>query len=163
MFCRAGGETNVISKKRQGIRSLLALTLAASLLCLSSVEAGASPETLKRSVGNMLQGPLDLLLAPVTAAKGVSTKIVDIEDSNWVRAIFLAPGYIWYTGVIVGAGVLRVITGGLELVPGILLLPFDADLDPLFDPVERAPALVELDTPCCIDIRFGLDYTTPEY
>lgn len=157
------GETIVIARKRRGLRAALTLTLAASFLCLSSFQSVASTETLKRSVSNILQGPLDLVLAPMTAAKGITTKMIDSEDSNWVRAIFVAPGYIWYTGVIVGAGVLRVVTGGLELVPGILLMPFEADLDPLFDPVDRAPALVEFDTPCCINIRFGIDYTNPEY
>jgi hypothetical protein len=86
----------------------------------------------------------------------------DVKDSVAIRVFFALPGYIWYTGVNVGASVIRAVTGLLELVPGILLLPFEADLDPLFDAVENAGALVEVETPCCIYIKFGIDYTSPE-
>lgn len=125
--------------------------------------AAASPETLVRSVSNMTQGPIDSLLAPITAAIGIAQKLRDVDDHWTVRALFIAPGYVWYTGVVFGGGVIRVLTGGLELVPGVFLLPFEADLNQLYVPVERAPAMVELDTPCCYNLKFGLDYTSVEY
>lgn len=81
-----------------------------------------------------------------------------------VRIAFIVPGYIWYTGVNVGASVIRGVTGMIELIPGVLLLPFpEVDMDPLFDPVDNAGALVEIDTPCCLYIKFGIDYTAPVY
>jgi hypothetical protein len=57
----------------------------------------------------------------------------------------------------IGAGAIREIAGLLELVPGLGLLFFDADLDPLFGPVERNDALVDLETPP-LNIKFGVNY-----
>jgi hypothetical protein len=144
------------------VLSTLCLFIALPLITLPQ-SATASSETFVRSVSNMTQGPFDVLLSPITAATGITQKLRDVEDHWAVRAFFVAPGYVWYTGVIIGGGVLRTITGSLELVPGIFLLPFEADMDTLFDPVERAPAMVELDTPCCYNLKFGLDYTSVEY
>ena len=47
--------------------------------------------------------------------------------------------------------------GRLELVPGLGLLFFDADLDPLYGPIERNEALVDLETPP-LKIKFGVNY-----
>ena len=47
-----------------------------------------------------------------------------------------------------------------DLVP---VHPFEQAPQTLFDPVDRAPAMIQVDTPCCYDIKFGIDYTTPEY
>jgi hypothetical protein len=152
----------VISMRRSRVGCSAALILAMSLLILPAPQANASPETLKRGVSNILNSPLDLVLSPMSSAIGMTTKMRDVKDSVAIRVFFALPGYIWYTGVNVGASVIRAVTGMLELVPGILLLPFDADLDPLFDAVENAGALVEVETPCCIYIKFGIDYTSPE-
>ena len=54
----------------------------------------------------------------------------------------------------VGAGALRTVTGVLEFVPGLVLLPFDADIDPLFDPVYNAPSLVNWENGI-YDVDFG--------
>jgi len=58
----------------------------------------------------------------------------------------------------IGACATRAIAGALELLPGIGLFFFEADLDPLFPPVERAPALVDYDTPP-MHFKFGISYT----
>jgi hypothetical protein len=62
----------------------------------------------------------------------------------------------------VGASVLREVTGLIELLPGVFLIPFEADLDPLYDPVERGEALVEFENPV-VDIKFGINYQSPAY
>jgi hypothetical protein len=153
----------VNSLMRSGSRLTACSMLIASLMLIPG-SASASPETLKRSVSNMLQSPLDFVLSPMTSLVGVSAKIVDQDDSTGVRVFFIVPGYVWYTGVIVGAAVIRGVTGLIEVIPGVLLLPFpEADMDPLFDPVDSAAALVEIDTPCCIYVKFGIDYTAPVY
>ena len=41
-------------------------------------------------------------------------------------------------------------------------LPFDADLDPLFDPVENSSSLVEWENGV-IDVKFGVSYQGPSY
>jgi hypothetical protein len=141
--------------------------LASLILCSAIVSGGspalASPETLKRSVSNLTQAPLDLLFSPMNGLLAVITQMNEQEDPVAVRVVFAVPGVIWNTGVNIGASVIRFITGGIEFVPGVFLFPFDADLDSLYSPVENAAALVEFDTPCCIYVKFGLDYTAAAY
>ena len=119
--------------------------------------ASASPETLKRSVGNILFGPLDIVFAPVVGSQTVYRNIQDIDDSMWVRVAYVVPGVVWNTTLEMGSGIIRCFTGLIEFVPGLGLLPFEADLDPLFSPVEKADALVDQDTPV-LNIKFGVDY-----
>lgn len=119
----------------------------------------ASTETLKRSVSNITQAPLDFLLSPMVGLLSVLTRMREQDDPTGVRVAFFLPGIVWNTGVNIGSSTIRLVTGGLELVPGIFLLPFDADLDSLYSPVANGAALVEFETPCCIDIKFGIDYT----
>ena len=56
------------------------------------------------------------------------------------------------------ASAIRAITGVLEFLPGLGLLFFDNDLDPLYAPVERSEALVDYDTRF-LNLKFGIDYT----
>ena len=134
------------------------LTLFASTLALfASTPASATPETLKRSVGNIVFAPFDIAASPVTAGKALNTNLREIDDSRWVRIVFPIPGYVWILGVQIGGGAIREIAGLLELVPGLGLLFFDADLDPLYDLVERNDALVDLETPP-LNIKFGVNY-----
>jgi hypothetical protein len=161
-------------------RAVAAIVVAGGLLALSSPPvAHASPDTLQQSIGNLVGGPLDVILSPVVGGLTVIQNMRDIEDPVMVRVVFAVPGWVWVTGLGVGAGTIRTITGLFEAVPGVLLFPFEADLDPLMAPVERAPALVEIENPMrdiespwvrynpllvplCIPIKFGLNYTTSD-
>ncbi len=97
-----------------------ALTLIAATLALfASTPAAATPETLKRSVGNILFAPFDIAASPVTAGKALYTNLREIDDSSWVRIVFPVPGYVWTLGVQIGGGAIREIAGLLELVPGL--------------------------------------------
>jgi hypothetical protein len=118
---------------------------------------------------------VDVVLAPIVAARTLVSNLRDIDDTTAVRVFYAGPGYIWLTGVQVGAAVLRGVSGALELVPGIFLLPFETDIDTLYDPAERGAALVELENPLAEngiakwfpmitwDVRFGITYTSAEY
>ena len=136
--------------------------LAAALLALVGAlaapgPAGASPATLKRSMSNMLMGPLDIVFAPVVGTQSVYRNIQDIDDSMWVRVVYVVPGVAWNTTLQAGAGIIRCMTGVLEFLPGLGLLFFEADLDPIFAPPEKADALVDRETPV-LDLKFGVDY-----
>jgi hypothetical protein len=120
--------------------------------------AAASPETLKRSFSNMLFGPADLVLIPVVAAQNTYNNLQNVDDTMGVRIAYALPGFGWNMGIQAGAGVVRVIAGVFELLPGIGLFFFETDLDPLFAPAERASALVDYDTPV-LRIKFGITYT----
>ena len=98
-----------------------------------ALNAEASYRTLARSVSNMLFGPLDVALSPIVAFKGEIEKIQDVDDTTGVPCGLRSPRVFFYTGVVIGAGVIRTVTGALELIPGIVLLPFKTDMDPLMD------------------------------
>lgn len=140
------------------LRPMLALA-AAGFALFAATPAFASPETLKRSAGNILFAPFDIAAAPITAGKALYTNMQEIDDARWKRIVFLIPGYVWILGVEIGGGAIREVAGLLELVPGLGLLFFDADLDSLYGPVERNQALVDLETPP-LNIKFGVNYVS---
>ena len=140
------------------VRTTTALAVAA-LLGFAPVVASATPATFKRSIENLTQWPLDLALSPVVAGKTIYTNLQDVNDSTGVRIAYPIPGFVWTTSVQVGAAVLRGVTGVFEFLPGLILLPLDADMDPLFDPVVENSALVDYDNPV-YHVKFGTDYTS---
>jgi hypothetical protein len=131
------------------------------LLTLTAAPAAGSPQTLKRSVENITQSPLDIVMSPFVAVRSIYRNMRDIDDSTAVRIVYPLPGFAWNTMVQVGAGTLRGVTGCMELIPGIILLPFETDLDPLFDPADEQTGWVNWDNPV-YRVNFGIDYTTPE-
>ena len=120
--------------------------------------AFASPETLKRSVSNMTMAPLDFAFTPVVAANTVYNNLQNVDDTMAVRIVYAVPGLAWNMGIQMGASSIRILAGAIEFLPGLGLFFFDADLDPLFSPVEKSPALVDIDTPP-LNIKFGITYT----
>ena len=155
--------------------ALVAGTLLGLSPGLSPPAAEASPETLRRAIGNIVQSPLDVVLAPVVAGRTLVRNLQDVDDTLPVQIVYAAPGYCWLVGVQVGGGVIRGIAGLLELVPGILLFPIETDLDALYDPADRGGALIELENPLAesemwkynpfvsFNVRFGVTYTSAEY
>lgn len=141
-------------------RLVASLALALGLTVGAASPAHAGGEVLKRAVSNILCAPLDLALAPAVAGTTMYSNLKNVGDSTAVRYFYPPFGYLWLTGVQVGASVLRGISGGLELLPGLILLPFDAEMQPLFGPAEKANAYVDQDTPP-LHFKFGIDYTTP--
>ena len=132
-------------------------SVALLLALVAASPAQASPETLKRSVSNILFGPLDIVFAPVVGSQTVYHNIQDIDDSMWVRVAYVVPGVVWNTTLEAGSGIIRCMTGLIEFLPGLGLLPFKADLDPLFSPVEKSDALVDQETPV-LNVKFGVNY-----
>jgi hypothetical protein len=151
-----------MSNLRSSLRLSLPALAAACLLLLAPLSASASPDTIRRSVGNISQAPLDLALSPLVAWATLNRNITEIDDTPGVRIAYYVPGLVWLMGLQVGASVLREVTGLIELLPGVFLIPFEADLDPLYDPVERGEALVEFENPV-VDIKFGINYQSPAY
>ena len=123
--------------------------------------AQASPETILRATSNVLFSPLDLVLSPVVAARTVYVNMQDIDDSTGVRVAYAVPGVAWNTGVQFGGAIIRGISGLLEMPAGLLLIPFEADMDPLYDPAERGEALVDRGE--SFPVKFGINYTTIPY
>jgi len=135
------------------LASLVALALCTGL----AAPAAASPETLKRSIGNILFGPLDTAFSPVMGSRTVYANVQDIDDSMGVRIAYVLPGFAWNTTLHAGCGIIRTMTGIIELLPGLGLLFFETDLDPLFSPADKSDALVDVETPV-LDVKFGVNY-----
>ena len=66
---------------------LAAALTALALLAFSPTAAQASPETLRRSLGNIIQSPIDVLLAPVVAGRTLVTNLRDIDDTLPVQIV----------------------------------------------------------------------------
>ena len=144
-----------LASSARGAFVAVALTLA--LGAASPAQAG--PDVLKRSVGNILFAPVDMVLSPFIAANTIYTNLRNVDDSLGVRVAYVPMGFAWNTGVQAMGAVTREITGLIELVPGIGLFFLDADMDPLLAPVERGNALMTVDNEI-FPIKVGIDYTT---
>jgi hypothetical protein len=136
-----------------------ASAVAALLALLLATPAAATYETLKRSLGNIILAPVDMALSPVVATNVVYNNLRDVDDSLGVRLAYVPMGLCWNTGVQAMSAIVREIAGLIELLPGLLVLPLDADLDPIYAPVERGNALMDVETPV-IRLKMGVDYTT---
>lgn len=136
----------------------MGLALALAFITSAPGTAQATGETLKRATSNLLMAPFDMALSPVVAGKTIYTNMREIDDSTAVRVAYVVPGYIFLTGMQLGASTIRAISGVLEFLPGLGLLFFDTDMDPLYDPVENSEALVDYDTRF-LNMKFGIDYT----
>lgn len=130
----------------------------AALLCCAAPPAGASPATLQRSVQNIVFAPFDLAFAPFVATGAAIRNLGETDDSTAVRVIYFVPGVAWNTGVQGFASVVREIAGLLEFVPGLVLLPVERDLAPLFEPAERSPAWIDVDARV-LQVKIAVDYT----
>lgn len=144
------------------IRRFCACGAVVVLFLAVASPAVASPETLKRAMSNILFAPVDIALSPIVAARSIYNNLRDIDDTVGVKVAYPIPGFVWNTGLQIGAGAIRELTGLIELVPGIFLLPFEADMDPLFAPPEKADALVDIETPP-LYVKFGIDYSSVPY
>ena len=60
-----------------------------------------------------------------------------------MRIVYAVPGVVWNTAFIMGCSVVRTFSGAVELLPGLMLIPFETDMDPIFAPPERANALID--------------------
>jgi len=161
--------------------TLCAALLAAGVVTTLPATSHATDATLRMAFSNIMNGPFDAAVSPYSAGYILVTNLRDIDDSRGVRVTYALPGYVWLVGLQFGGGALRTVTGVLETLPGVLLFPFDQDMDELFDPVESASAtVVDFENPLAeneewyvrwnpvatffsIPIRFGLNYTRADY
>ena len=115
--------------------------------------------TLVRSLQNLILFPFDVALSPIVGGKAIWEKWRDSDDTTAVKWGYAPFAPIWGISVQAGASVLRGVSGALELLPGLVLLPFDAEMDPLYDLAETQPALVDQEAGP-VKFRLGVDYLT---
>jgi hypothetical protein len=142
-------------------RRLVSLTaLVVLLVAAAPATSQAGTKTICRSVQNLLLFPLDMVLSPFVATKATFDSWRNSEDTKAVKYAYAPIAPIWSTSVELGASVIRGIAGALELLPGLVLIPFDREMNPLYDLPENQPAWVD-QSAGPFKIRFGVDYVTP--
>jgi hypothetical protein len=129
-----------------------------ALILLIAAPASAGRWTFQRAAGNILMAPLDLVLAPYVGTQTIVNNLQDIDDTTGVRIGWVVPGLVWNTGMQIGGALMRELVGLVELGPGLLLLPFEGEMDPLYAPPERSEALVDYETDY-LWVKFGVRYT----
>jgi len=130
---------------RTARRLRMALLAAGAAAALAASPAAATTGVIKRSFENMPQGLVDAAFSPVTAGHSIYHGLTTIEDTWPVRIAYVVPGYFWNVMCDFGGGIIRSLTGVIELPVGLVLLFTDRDMEPLFDPAEENEALVNLD------------------
>lgn len=141
-----------------------ALVLALPLLAVAPGAAHATTTTIKRSLQNLFLFPVDFALSPYVATKTVYTQWRASDDTDAVKIAYPLPGVAWAVSVNMGASVLRGVAGALEFLPGLVLIPFDTDMQPLFDLSENNNALWdsgEEGLNGVARLRLGVDYIAP--
>lgn len=139
----------------------LAFVLALPLVAIAPGSADATTATIKRSIQNLVLFPVDFALSPYVATKAVYDNWRSSGDTDAVKIAYPLPGVAWAVSVNMGASMLRGVAGALEFLPGLVLIPFDADLAPLYDLAENNTALWDSGEERFMRARLGLDYVSP--
>lgn len=157
--CRPGSVWggSIVFSCRRGIGSFAAALI---LTLWVASPAAASPETLKRSVSNLLMAPLDILFGPYVGMRSVFVNVREIDDTTGVRVAYFLPGLGWNVGQQTFAGAFRLLSGALEFIPGLFLLPFEADIRPIYALAERQDGIVDIEFPF-LYLKFGINYVDP--
>ena len=139
-------------------------SLAALVALLSTTAPGVSHagvKTLTRATQNLLFFPFDLVLSPFVASKITWDNWRNSDDTPGVKYGYALFAPIWSISIEAGASVIRGVAGFLELLPGIALVPFDAEMNPLYDLPESQPAWVDQGNEN-FKVRFGINYLHAE-
>ena len=151
----------MIAPARRACFAVVVLGLVASIVAAAPEPASATTATIKRSAANLLLFPLDFALSPYVATKATYVSWKSSDDTKAVKYVYPVFGVPWMIAVNLGASCLRGLAGALELLPGLALIPFDADLDPIYDLSEDNPALYDSGEESAMRIKFGVDYVSP--
>jgi len=140
-------------------RSIAVAALAAVLVAAAPSISHAGAKTLARATQNLLFFPFDIALSPFVGAKITYDSWRDSDDTKAVKYGYALFAPIWSISIEAGASVIRGVAGMLELLPGIALLPFEAEMTPLYDLPETQPAWVDVGSDA-FRAKFGINYLT---
>jgi len=138
------------------------LLLAITVLPVRPARAeGGRTDTLRRAVGNVLLGPLDVALSPVVTAQGLHENASAAGYSvPAIVALELIGGAGWFLPVTAGTGIFRILSGFAEIPVGLTLLvskSFTNWQPDAFFEVAGKPALVSVPH-APIPVAFGINY-----
>lgn len=125
-------------------RSLVALL---ALVAAPGAALG-SPDTLRMAFADLLQGPVDMVAAPIVAGRTMVHNAGEVGLEPVGPVAYGVLGSLGLTALQVGWGALRTASGAIFLLPGLVLLPFpDADLPAEADVFGRGDALYSWKNP----------------
>ena len=152
-------------------RGFVAPLSAGLVLWLGTGAASASPDTLRVALEDVIMGTVDVVVAPGNGGIATVRNLDEVSDDGFLQGLYFVPALLGLTTLQVAQGALRVATGAVELIPGIFLFPFEADLDPDLNVFRRGELMVDLEnplaenppwlaylpitTPFTIDVRIG--------
>jgi hypothetical protein len=136
------------------------LILALSLLRVDFALAGG--QTLKKSVGNMTQAPLDMALIPATSATTMYRGLVGSKTYSPLAKVLISPlafslGAGFCSLLTLTTATVRLLDGVASLPVGLALLPTDKEAPSLYNHVPNARAMVDHDT-TAYHFNFGIYY-----
>jgi hypothetical protein len=138
--------------------SRIAVLAVVGALVFSPSLSQAGGQTLKRSVGNLTQFPLDILLSPIQAGNRLNKNLKAEDDPMALKVVMVVPGWLFLTGNNAFGAMMRGFAGIAELPAGLFLLTRkDAEMYPLFPITERGGALWDKDTKA-FHFMIGIDY-----
>jgi len=121
-------------------RRLVAMFFLALVWAPGAVQA--SPDTLRMAFSDLLEGPADVVAAPVVAGRTVVHNASEVGGEPAGPVAYGVLGSVGLTALQMGWGVARMLSGALMVVPGLLLLPFPGvDVPPEADVFSRGDAL----------------------
>ena len=123
----------------------LAITMTVSMA--TPRDALASPDTLRVAIEDIVFGAVDVVAAPVTGGVATARNLDAVSDNGFLQGLYAVPGWLGLTGLQFAQGSLRIVTGAIQLVPGIVLFPFEADVPEDFNVFRSGEKLVDLRNP----------------
>ncbi len=153
------------AESRERPRRRLA-SLALAVLIASSVGAlprsvAASPDTLRLAIEDLVVGVVDVAASPVSGGIATARNLDAVSDNGFVQSLYVLPGWLGLTCLQATQGVLRVIVGAVQLVPGLVLFPFPGtDVPEDFNVFRRGTPLIDVQNPLA-DNPDWLPYVLP--
>jgi hypothetical protein len=129
-------------------RLLAGLLGAVLLVGLAPGQVQASPDTLRVALEDITFGAVDIVASPATGGIATARNLDEVSDNRFLQGAYALPGWLGATFLQATQGLLRVVVGAVELVPGIVLFPFpDTDLPEDFNVFRQGELLVDARNP----------------
>lgn len=132
---------------RLPLSSCIRVFATACLVASMAGSAVASPDTLRLAIEDIVFGVVDVAAAPVTGGVATAANLDAVSDNGFLQGLYVLPGWLGLTSLQLVQGTLRVATGAIQLVPGIVLFPFGADVPEDFNVFRSGDALVDVRNP----------------
>jgi hypothetical protein len=95
----------------------------------------------------MIMGVADVVVSPVNAGIVTHDNLEAVSDNAFLQALYVVPGFVGLTFLQAGQATLRIVVGAVEVLPGLALFPFEADVSENFNVFRRGELMADLENP----------------